>query len=86
MREKPITPYARLLADVRKFASSVKYPHKKLMWRYNKSDLGKHWTLTDLYERVKAADQLGYDVVLVAEDAGLAVQYAKRPDVPWDWA
>lgn len=85
MREKPITPYARLLADVRKFAISVKFAHKKLMWRYNKQDLGKNWTLTDLYERVKAAEQLGYDVVLIAEDAGLAVQYTKRPDVPWNW-
>ena len=85
MREKPITPYARLLADVGKFASSVKNPKKRLMWRYGKQDLGKNWTLTDLYERVKAADQLGYDVVLIAEDAGLVVQYAKRPDIPWQW-
>lgn len=86
MKAKPITPYARLLADVRKFAVAVKYAARKTMWVYPKQRLGEGWDLLALYERAKAADQLGYDVHVVPTDDGLRVEYRKRADVPWDWA
>lgn len=86
MKAKPITPYARLLADVRKFASAIKYATRKTMWVYPKGTLGGGWNLTDLYERAKAADQLGYDVHVVPVEDGLRVEYRKRADVPLDWA
>lgn len=86
MKKKPITPYARLLADVRKFASTVKYAARKTMWVYPKNKLSGGWNLADLYERAKAADQLGYDVHVVPAEDGLRVEYRKRADVPWDWA
>ena len=44
------------------------------------------WKLLDLYERTKAAEQLGYDVQIVAGDDGLSVYYKKKvPDVPCAW-
>lgn len=86
MKEKPITPYERLLREVRSFAGKVKYAHRKMMWMYPKERLSEGWRLTDLYERTKAADQLDYDAVLVADDSGLKVMYKKRPDVPFNWA
>lgn len=86
MKKKPITPYARLLADVRKFAFTVKYAARKTMWVYPKNRLIEGWHLADLYAMAKTADQLGYDVLVVPAEDGLRVEYRKRADVPWDWA
>ncbi len=86
MKTKPITPYARLLLDVRKFAGCVKYATRKTLWTYPKDRLSDGWALSDLYQRAKAADRLGWDIHLVPEDDGLRVEYRKRPDVPRDWA
>lgn len=78
---KRVTPYERLLDDVKEFARSVVFATKRTMFLYPKATLKESaWNLEDLYERTKAADQLGYDVRLVAGDDGLKVQYVKRPD------
>lgn len=53
------------------------------MWMYPKDKLNEGWSLHDLYERTKAAEQLGYDVQLVATDQGLSVCYKKKiPNIP----
>lgn len=85
-REKPITPYQRLLTRVKNLAWAVKYARRKTMWVYPKARLNETWTLGDLYERARAADQLGYDVVLKPTDEALVVQYVERPSVPYEWA
>lgn len=84
MKEKPITPYARLLERARQLAFDAKNPRRRLMWTYPKGRLSEGWQLSDLQERVGAADQLGYDVVLRKADDGLRVEYVKRLDVPMD--
>lgn len=85
--QKPKTPYQRLLEDAREFAGQVKYCHEKLMWRYPKEKLNTGWALNDLAERVSAADQLGYDVILRNSDDGLSVYYRKKvPDTPYAWS
>lgn len=74
------TPYQRLAEDFEEYRRKVKFPRTVGMWNYPKARLNENWTLGDLYERVKAADQLGYDVSLFAADEGLVVRYvAKRP-------
>lgn len=86
MKDKPITPYQRLLDAARKYAGNVDYPKRTLMWRYPKGRLGEGWTLTDLNERAQAAKQLGFDVVLKPTDEGLEVWYVqKRPDRPGEF-
>lgn len=82
MKSKPITPYARLLARTKELVRAVKYPHRCVMWMYPKSRLNEGWALGDLMQRVLAADQLGYDVLLRNVDDGLCVEYVKRIDVP----
>lgn len=78
-------PYNRLKRICTKWAGSVIYPHKRLMWRYPKDKITHSWRLDDLAERVQAADQLGYDVKLEWRNDGLAVLYVKRPDeIPWE--
>ncbi len=86
MKDKPKTPYQRLLDDIKEWTRKVRFRHEKVMWNYPKGRLKEGWSLNDLWERVAAAEQLGYDVQLVANDDGLRVYYRKRvPDVPYSW-
>ncbi len=75
-------PYTRLKRACLKWAQSVYSPEKKLLWLYKKSDFDKQVNLYFLYERVGAADDLGYDVRLESRSDGLQVVYVKRPDQP----
>lgn len=84
-KKKPITPYERLKTAFRQYVSAVEYPHSKCMWRYPKKRLHEGWQLADLAERVAAADQLGFDVLLQNDEEGLKVVYRKkRPETPWE--
>lgn len=83
---KPKNPYQRLLDDIKEWCRKVKYRHEKTMWLYPKNRLDEGWALRDLYERTQAAQQLGYDVQIVATDEGLSVRYKKQvPSVPNSW-
>lgn len=74
------TPYQRLAEDFAAYKTKVVYPRRVGMWSYPKARLSEGWSLLDLYERAKAAEQLGYDVILLPKDDGLHVQYVqKRP-------
>ena len=85
MKTKPITPYQRLMDDFKAFANTVEFRKRKNMWTYPKNKLNERWPLKDLYERVAAADQLGYDVRLLATEGDLEVQYIeKNPKRPWN--
>ena len=79
-------PYQRLLEKAMEFARKVKYAHRITMWTYPKSKLSDSWKLSDLFERTYAADQLGYDVQIIAKDEGLIVRYVKRVEIPYGWA
>jgi len=80
-----INPYTRLLKTCKEWANKIKYRHTVNMWRYPKDNLSSGWDLKDLWERTKAAEQLGYDVILVAKDDGLSVNYVKKiPECPWE--
>ncbi len=78
------TPYQLILEEAKCFCREVKFRRTVLMWRYPKNDLGKNWNIASLYERVAAAGQLGYEVVLSADNNGLGVEYRKKvPETPW---
>jgi hypothetical protein len=80
-----INPYQRLLETFREYWRGVEYAQRKTMWRYARDSLGKNWSLVDLDQRVAAAQQIGYDVILISDDEGLLVQYRKKhPDMPWE--
>jgi hypothetical protein len=81
---KPVTPYARLLQSFKEYARAVEYRQRVTMWLYPMEKLSERWNLLDLYERTKAAEQLGYDVLVSAEDEGIVVRYIKKiPSRPW---
>lgn len=85
-KQKPITPYARLLTAFRKFFDEVRYPRTRLMWKYPKDRLAEGWNLEHLSQRVAAAEQLGFEVVMKNTNGDLEVLYrTKRPDdKPWE--
>lgn len=79
-------PYTRLLEEIREWCCKLLRRDKREMWFYPKKQLNDGWPLTDLYERVSAAKQLGYDVVLEANEMGLIVKYIKQiPNIPSTW-
>lgn len=74
------TPWHYLIDEFEAFYLRVKYASKKNMWTYPKEKLGGSWSLCDLDERIAAADQLGYEVVLKSTQKGIEVWYQeKRP-------
>lgn len=84
MKENPYNRLKRIGGEF--FLNKVKYRHKVEMWYYPKNRLDEGWNLGDLYERVSAAKQLGYDVILEADNKGLIVKYVKSiPDIPWEF-
>lgn len=90
MKTRPITPYERLAQEARECLAGVIYPHRKTMWIYSKEEIQKAQYVigSQLYERVAAANQLGYEVHLVPKDGALEVQYVKRrptwEEIPWN--
>lgn len=80
-----VNPYTALLERAKQFATAVKHPRRKLMWRYPSNRMKEAWTLGDLAERTRAADQLGYDVRLEWTDEGLNVFYVERVAIPFEF-
>lgn len=81
-KNKPITPYQRLLDDYRGFINKVRYANRIIMFSNPKETLARGYRMDDIWERVKVAEQLGYDVILEAKDDALQFVYRKRPGIP----
>ena len=87
LRKKPITPYQRLLDDIRDYVGKIKYRHKRIMFVFKEVKKRQSYTLDDLYERVIAAEQLGYDAIIETRDGDVVVSYVKKlPDARYDWS
>lgn len=81
------SPYMRLRRIGVEWINEVRYARIISLWTYPKAKLREGWGLADLYERIMAADKLGYDVILRATDAGIEAKYRKRPsDAPWEFS
>ena len=78
MKTKPISPYQRLLQEFKEWVNQAIRRENKIMWTYTTEELHRAWFLTNLKERVGAAQQLGFDVQLKSTDKGLEVWYVKK--------
>jgi len=86
MTTKRLNPYQYLLKQVREVITKIKYRETKNMFFYSYKNLGKAWSMTQIYERTKAAEQLGYDVQVKTTDKGLQFFYIKKmPYITTDW-
>ena len=81
MRQKPITPYQRLLTQMREAWNKVEYARTVTMFYFRKDrlDKGEDFRMDDVRERVMAAEQLGYEVVLEVKEGALYMLYRKKP-------
>ena len=43
------------------------------------------WRLDGVYQRALAAKSLDYEVVIEADEKGMAMKYKKIVAVPWSW-
>lgn len=86
MTTKRESPYHRMQRYFREWAQDVVYARRKTMFLYKKSSLDTGWSLSQIYERTIAANQLGYEVIVQADNDGLHFKYIeKRPtEIPWD--
>jgi hypothetical protein len=48
------------------------------MWTYPKEKLNCSWMLSDLWDRTMAAQALGWDVIIDADEKGIHVRYAEK--------
>lgn len=71
-------PYTALKEEFRQWVNKVEFRRKFSMWLYPKAKLNEGWKLGDLWERTKAAEQLGFDVILLAADEGIIVKYVEK--------
>ena len=81
-----MTSYMKLKTKFAKYTQEIRARTPRYMWTYPKEKLaGTSWNLSDLYERTKAANTLGWTVEITAEDSGLVVRYVQQlPVAPRD--
>lgn len=77
-------PYVLLKERVRAWASSVLYPRRKHLFLFKKEILAS-CTLEATYQRVTAAQTLGWRVEVKATEEGLTFEYVEQPSTtPWE--
>lgn len=84
---KRLNPYQRLLNEIKDWCLKIKFRRRKTMFSIPKTRIGVgSFSLSDVYERTLAAEQLGYEVHVESHSGGLVFIYVeKMPDTPWNW-
>jgi len=79
-----INPYTALKSEFREWINASAGRRKIMLWRWPDPPAGD---ISNLAQRVIAAQQLGYEVQIRHNDKeGLVVEYIKKlPDPPWWW-
>jgi len=80
-------PYVMLLEEVKDWARKLKYRHTISMFFWSLENLKpeKAWRLDDVYQRTLAAQALGYEVVVEADEKGMTMKYKKKIETPLAW-
>ena len=79
-------PYTTLLEVFKSYASKIRNRRDISGFYYDITKIKKAelFSLTDLYYKIKLANELGYDTVLKATEIGIVVHFiAKLPDPPY---
>ena len=78
---------ATLRVEANKFFDKIICRDTRGMFLYPKNRLKEGWSLTDVYERTTAAQELGWTVILRADADGLHVDYAQKLPTqrPWNF-
>ena len=83
----PKNPYTVLKNEACEWIYKALSPRVRAMWCYPEKTLGEQqWNLSNLAERVRAAEQLGWDVRLrYVIGEGLRVEYVEKPPATPYW-
>ncbi len=54
-------------------------------WEMSQLTHQKGWRLDELYQRTIAAQTLGYEVVIEADENGMKASYRKSISIPYHW-
>ena len=87
MKTKRKNPYTILLDEIKAWIRKMKYRHTVSMFYWSLENLkpGKVWRLDDVYQRTLAAQSLGYEVVIQADENGMTMKYKEKIETPWLW-
>lgn len=87
MKTKPKNPYVTLLKNIMSFCRKLKHQHTVGMFYWSVENLKpeKAWRLDDVYQRTLAAQAIGYEVVLEANEKGMEMKYRKKVEIPFEW-
>lgn len=73
-------PYTDLVKRVEDYLEKLRYAHTVTMWQWKAGEMDA--TVSAMHQRTLAAQQMGYDVYLYANDDKLIVQYKKKIGIP----
>lgn len=83
-KQKTITPYQRLLDEIHDLVFKWRHRHTVSLFTIPVSDLKtKSFTMLDVYHKVQAAQDLGYEVVLEVGSDRLYAFYKRKVEVPF---
>jgi len=82
---KRVNPYERLRNECSQWAFDVEYPQRRLMFTFpSAGKANSNYDLRDVYERVQAAETLGWRCEIRVVDNVLRIEYVKKPETkPW---
>lgn len=87
MKTKRTNPYTSLLGQIKGFVAKLKYRHTVALFYWKAESLipTQAWRLDDVYQRTLAAQSLGYEVVIEADEKGMTMKCKKKISPPYCW-
>lgn len=83
---KQVSPYTRLKSEAMQWMNKAFYPKERVM--FGLLENGASYTLDDVFERMTAAETLGFEVVLKpsGEKGKFKIIYReKMPEIPYNF-
>jgi len=68
---------AELRKQGHEFFDKILNRDTRVLFTYAKERIGSSWSLEDVWERTMAAQALGFNTIIRADDKGLHIDYAK---------
>jgi hypothetical protein len=87
MADKPITPYQRLKRRGAELFGNIVYCRRKTMFTLKAAGGTTTFRLSDVLQRIHAAQQIGFEVVAVAEGEDIRLEYrpARPETIPYEF-
>lgn len=86
MARKPLTPYERLKRRGSELFSNIVYCRRRTMFTLKTGNFNT-FSLLDVLQRIHAAQQLGFEVVAIADGEAIRLEYrpARPETIPYEF-